>query len=116
MQVKQWVGWYITFGGLCSVLLCVVTASNPDCSVQQGLGTRLGIQRRGSIASGVYTGRAARRRSQFTISYGKAADKRSPVEQYAVRVFDDEGKDVTPHPLFHSDPDAAKGVWKQQYF
>uniref|UniRef100_A0A8B9VBZ4 Dynein axonemal intermediate chain 4 n=1 Tax=Anas zonorhyncha TaxID=75864 RepID=A0A8B9VBZ4_9AVES len=29
------------------------------------------------------------------------------MEEYAVRVFDDEGKDVTPHPLFHSDPDAA---------
>nr|XP_038038631.1 dynein intermediate chain 4, axonemal isoform X3 [Anas platyrhynchos] len=74
--------------------------------VRQGLGTSLGIQR-GSIASGVYPGRAARRGSQFSISYGKAAGKGSPVEEYAVRVFDDEGKDVTPHPLFHSDPDAA---------
>ncbi|XP_040421315.1 dynein intermediate chain 4, axonemal isoform X3 [Cygnus olor] len=96
--------WLVVF---CFVVWCAI-ASNPGCSVRQGSGTSLGSQRKGSLASGAYTSRAARRRSQFTISYGKAADKGSPVDKkYAVRVFDDEGKDVTPHPLFHSDPDTA---------
>nr|XP_047918138.1 dynein axonemal intermediate chain 4 isoform X3 [Anser cygnoides] len=96
--------WLLVF---CVVVWCAIT-SNPGCRVRQGSGTSLGSQRKGSLASGAYASRAARCRSQVTISYGKAADKGSPVDKkYAVRVFDDEGKDVTPHPLFHSDPDTA---------
>ncbi|XP_047918138.2 dynein axonemal intermediate chain 4 isoform X4 [Anser cygnoides] len=96
--------WLLVF---CVVVWCAIT-SNPGCRVRQGSGTSLGSQRKGSLASGAYASRAARCRSQVTISYSKAADKGSPVDKkYAVRVFDDEGKDVTPHPLFHSDPDTA---------
>ncbi|XP_063262948.1 dynein axonemal intermediate chain 4 isoform X2 [Prinia subflava] len=39
---------------------------------------------------------------------GKAKDRKGLVgRQGALQVFDDEGKNVTPHPLFHPDPNAA---------
>ncbi|KAM9008685.1 dynein axonemal intermediate chain 4 isoform 1-T1 [Ara ararauna] len=49
----------------------------------------------GSVASSIYRCRAGSCRSQSTTSE-RAADK------HVIRVFD-EGKDVTPHPLFQSD-------------
>ncbi|XP_009703818.1 PREDICTED: WD repeat-containing protein 78, partial [Cariama cristata] len=64
-----------------------------------------GSQRRASIVSGIYTNKAASSRRQSTTSDGKAVDSGSLVgNKYAIRVFDDEGKEVTPHPLFHSNP------------
>ncbi|XP_050757035.1 dynein axonemal intermediate chain 4 [Gymnogyps californianus] len=76
--------------------------------VRQGSGASSGSQRRVSIASGIYANRAASCRSQSTTSDGKAVDRGSLAgSKYAVRVFDDEGKDVTPHPLFHSDPNTV---------
>ncbi|KAM6396272.1 dynein axonemal intermediate chain 4 [Pluvialis apricaria] len=76
--------------------------------VRQGSGASSGSQRRVSILSGIYANRAATCRSQSTTSDGKAVDRGSLVgNKYAMRVFDDEGKDVTPHPLFHSDPNAV---------
>ncbi|XP_074953427.1 dynein axonemal intermediate chain 4 isoform X2 [Phalacrocorax aristotelis] len=73
--------------------------------VRQGSAASCGSQRRASIVSGIYANRAASCRSQSTTSDGKAVDRGSLVgNKYAIRVFDDEGKDVTPHPLFHSDP------------
>ncbi|XP_010290818.1 PREDICTED: WD repeat-containing protein 78-like, partial [Phaethon lepturus] len=72
--------------------------------VRQGSGASSGSQRRVSIISGIYPNRAASCRSQSTTSDGKAVDRACLVgNKYAIRVFDDEGKDVTPHPLFHSD-------------
>ncbi|XP_062480427.1 dynein axonemal intermediate chain 4 isoform X1 [Pezoporus occidentalis] len=55
--------------------------------------------RQGSIASSIYRYRAGSCRSQSTTSE-RTADK------YIIRVFD-EGKDVTPHPLFQPDPSTA---------
>ncbi|XP_064310936.1 dynein axonemal intermediate chain 4 isoform X2 [Phalacrocorax carbo] len=73
--------------------------------VRQGSAASSGSQRRASIISGICANRAASCRSQSTTSDGKAVDRGSLVgNKYAIRVFDDEGKDVTPHPLFHSDP------------
>ncbi|XP_068262517.1 dynein axonemal intermediate chain 4 isoform X2 [Nyctibius grandis] len=72
--------------------------------VRKGSGTSCGSQRRASIISGIYANRARSRR-QSTASDGKAAYRASlAANKIAVQVFDDEGKDVTPHPLFHSDP------------
>uniref|UniRef100_A0A8B9N6N1 Dynein axonemal intermediate chain 4 n=1 Tax=Accipiter nisus TaxID=211598 RepID=A0A8B9N6N1_9AVES len=59
-----------------------------------------GSQRRASILSGIYANKAASSRSLSTTSDGKAVDRAS-------LVFDDEGKDVTPHPLFRSDPNTV---------
>ncbi|GAB0193266.1 dynein axonemal intermediate chain 4 [Grus japonensis] len=76
--------------------------------VRQGSGASSGSQRRASILSGIYANRAASCRSQSMTSDGKAVDRGSLVgNKYAIRVFDDEGKDVTPHPLFHSDPNTV---------
>ncbi|KAM6079204.1 dynein axonemal intermediate chain 4 isoform 2-T2 [Theristicus caerulescens] len=76
--------------------------------VRQGSGASSGSQRRASILSGIYANRAVSCRSQSTTSDGKAVDRGSLVgNKYAIRVFDDEGKDVTPHPLFHSDPNTV---------
>ncbi|XP_059678210.1 dynein axonemal intermediate chain 4 [Gavia stellata] len=73
--------------------------------VRQGSGASSGSQRRASIGSGIYANRAASCRSQSATSDGRSVDRGSLVgNKYALRVFDDEGKDVTPHPLFHSDP------------
>ncbi|XP_042662508.1 dynein axonemal intermediate chain 4 isoform X2 [Tyto alba] len=79
-----------------------------DFRLGQGTGASSGSQRRVSIFSGLYTNRAASRRSLFTTFDGKAVARASLVgNECAVRVFDDEGKDVTPHPLFHSDPNTV---------
>ncbi|XP_075615266.1 dynein axonemal intermediate chain 4 isoform X2 [Balearica regulorum gibbericeps] len=76
--------------------------------VRQGSGASSGSQRRASTLSSIYANRAASCRSQPTTSDGKAVDRGSLVgNKYAVRVFDDEGKDVTPRPLFRSDPNAV---------
>ncbi|CAN0193707.1 unnamed protein product [Bubo scandiacus] len=74
--------------------------------VRQGSEASSGSQRRASILSGVHANRAASCRSQSTTSDGKARGSLVG-NKHAVRVFDDEGKDVTPRPLFHSDPTAA---------
>ncbi|XP_072199367.1 dynein axonemal intermediate chain 4 [Excalfactoria chinensis] len=49
-------------------------------------------------------------------SHGHTAGLKAAQEhrQHRVRVFDDEGKDVTPHPLFH--PDAKTAASKQSKF
>ncbi|XP_009277023.1 PREDICTED: WD repeat-containing protein 78 [Aptenodytes forsteri] len=79
-----------------------------DFRVRQGSGASSGSQRRASIISGIYANRAASCRSQSTTSDGKAVDRGSLAgNKYAIRVFDEEGKDVTPHPLFHSDPNTV---------
>ncbi|XP_055671727.1 dynein axonemal intermediate chain 4 [Falco peregrinus] len=76
--------------------------------VRQGSGASSGSQRRASIISGIYANRTASRRIQPTTSDGRAVDRGSLVgNKYTVRVFDDEGKDVTPHPLFCSDPNTV---------
>ncbi|XP_053929730.1 dynein axonemal intermediate chain 4 isoform X2 [Cuculus canorus] len=73
--------------------------------VGQGPGVSSGSQRRASIASGIFANKAMSSRRQSTTSDSKALDTGSLLgNQYEIRVFDDEGKDVTPHPLFHSDP------------
>ncbi|XP_069644543.1 dynein axonemal intermediate chain 4 isoform X1 [Haliaeetus albicilla] len=76
--------------------------------VRQGSGASSGSQRRTSILSGIYANKAASCRSLSTTSDGKAVDRASLVgNKYATRVFDDEGKDVTPRPLFRSDPNTV---------
>ncbi|XP_074454526.1 dynein axonemal intermediate chain 4 [Larus michahellis] len=76
--------------------------------VRQGSRGSSGSRRRVSILSGISANRAASYRSQSTTSDGRTVDRGSLVSnKYAIRVFDDEGKDVTPHPLFHSDPKAV---------
>ncbi|XP_075011662.1 dynein axonemal intermediate chain 4 isoform X2 [Calonectris borealis] len=73
--------------------------------VRQGSAASSGSQRRASILSGIHANRAASCRSQSTTSDGKAVERGSLVgNKYAIRVFDDVGKDVTPRPLFRSDP------------
>ncbi|XP_075365056.1 dynein axonemal intermediate chain 4 isoform X1 [Mycteria americana] len=76
--------------------------------VRRGSGASSGSQRRASIISGTYANRAASCRSRSTSSDGKAVDRGSLVgNKYAIRVFDDDGKDVTPRPLFRPDPNTV---------
>ncbi|XP_051481720.1 dynein axonemal intermediate chain 4 [Apus apus] len=65
-----------------------------DCRSRRGSGGSAGSRRRASSRSGG---------SQASSSGGKPAARGS-----AVRVFDDEGKDVTPRPLFHPDPNTSQ--------
>ncbi|XP_064928011.1 dynein axonemal intermediate chain 4 isoform X2 [Columba livia] len=76
--------------------------------LRKGSEASSGSLRRTSIFSGICINRAGSCRSQSTTSDGRAGDRASLVGQRgAIRVFDAEGKDVTPRPLFHSDPSAA---------
>ncbi|XP_061859906.1 dynein axonemal intermediate chain 4 [Colius striatus] len=76
--------------------------------VRRGSQASFSSQRRVSSSGSISTRRAAGSRSPSTASTGKAAAEGwAGGNQDAVRVFDDEGKDVTPHPLFHSDPNRA---------
>ncbi|PKU32618.1 wd repeat-containing protein hypothetical protein [Limosa lapponica baueri] len=82
--------------------------STADFRVRKGSGASSGIQRRVSILSVVSASRAASCRSQSSISDGRTVDRVSHLgNKYTIRVFDDKGQDVTPHPLFHPDPNTA---------
>ncbi|KAM7046957.1 dynein axonemal intermediate chain 4 isoform 1-T1 [Acridotheres tristis] len=59
----------------------------------------------GAAAGAAGATRAPNSRKNSTISQGKAA--RNRVLLGAVQVFDEEGKNVTPHPLFQPDPNAV---------
>uniref|UniRef100_A0A8C9F6D5 Dynein axonemal intermediate chain 4 n=1 Tax=Pavo cristatus TaxID=9049 RepID=A0A8C9F6D5_PAVCR len=66
--------------------------------VRQTLRTTFGSRKQLCIAGG----------SHVPASTGRAVQKAAQEHrQHDVRVFDDEGKDVTPHPLFHPDPKTA---------
>nr|XP_009687165.1 PREDICTED: WD repeat-containing protein 78 isoform X2 [Struthio camelus australis] len=82
--------------------------SKTDLGIRKGSAASSGTQRQGSITSSTYSYRAASRRSQFTASEGRAVDKGSLLPaKHAIQVFDDQGKDVTPRPLFRGDPSSV---------
>ncbi|XP_025930359.1 WD repeat-containing protein 78, partial [Apteryx rowi] len=82
--------------------------SKTDLSVRKGSTASSGSQRQGSTTSGTYSYRTVSRRSQFTASDSRAVDKGSLLgTKHAIQVFDDEGKDVTPRPLFQPDPSSV---------
>ncbi|XP_014792749.1 PREDICTED: WD repeat-containing protein 78 [Calidris pugnax] len=82
--------------------------SAADFRVRKGSGASSGTQRRVSILSVVSASRSASCRSRSSISDGRTVDRVSHLgNKYAIRVFDDKGKDVTPRPLFRPDPSAA---------
>ncbi|XP_014746584.1 PREDICTED: WD repeat-containing protein 78 [Sturnus vulgaris] len=64
-----------------------------------------GDSRPGAAAGAAGATRAPNSRKNSTTSQGKTA--RNRVLLGAVQVFDEEGKNVTPHPLFQPDPNAV---------
>ncbi|XP_064372403.1 dynein axonemal intermediate chain 4 isoform X2 [Dromaius novaehollandiae] len=81
--------------------------SRTDISVK-GSTASSGSQRQGSVTSGTFSYRTMSQRRQFTTSESRAVDKGSLLgTKHAIQVFDDEGKDVTPRPLFQPDPSSV---------
>ncbi|XP_071605982.1 dynein axonemal intermediate chain 4 isoform X2 [Heliangelus exortis] len=74
-------------------------------------GASSGSHRRASTRGGIPRSRAASCKSQSWSSDSHTAPRGSLVgNKAAPRVFDEEGKDVTPRPLFHPDPDPDSAV------
>ncbi|XP_014378945.2 WD repeat-containing protein 78 isoform X3 [Alligator sinensis] len=78
-----------------------------EASSKKGSISGSGSQRRTSYIGSFRVGSMSRK-NILVASDGKTVDKASLIgSRHTVQVFDEQGKDVTPHPLYHPEPSSA---------
>ncbi|XP_074858438.1 dynein axonemal intermediate chain 4 isoform X2 [Carettochelys insculpta] len=87
----------------------VSETSKPEMNTKRTSISFTGSQRRMSYLSGFNPNRVGSlsRRSLLMTSDGKTVDKGSLIgSRHIIQIFDDQGKDVTPRPLYRAEPSA----------
>ncbi|XP_067419436.1 dynein axonemal intermediate chain 4 isoform X3 [Emydura macquarii macquarii] len=90
--------------------LVVSVTSKPELNMKKTSISGTSSQRRMSYVSGFSRNRAGSlsQRSILMTSDGRTLDKGSLIgSRHTIQVFDEQGKDVTPRPLYHPEPSAS---------
>ncbi|XP_075792297.1 dynein axonemal intermediate chain 4 [Pelodiscus sinensis] len=90
--------------------IVVSTTSKSELQMKRTSVSFIGSQKQMSYISGFNPSRVGSlsRRSLLMASDGKTVDKGSLIgSRHTIQIFDEQGKDVTPHPLYRPEPSAS---------